>query len=76
MERRTVLKTLVGLPLFAVSGCTAAVVQPAAVLPARWARPGETAWPSRAEWAALGESVGGRLVQVQSAFAAAIDQLG
>ncbi len=71
MERRTVLKALAGLPLFAVSGCTAAaVVKPtAAVPPARWARPGEPGWPSPAEWAALGESVGGRLVPVQSAFA-------
>jgi len=69
MERRTVLKALAGLPLFAVSGCTAAVVQPDAVVrPARWARPGEPGWPSPAEWAALGESVGGRLVQVHSAF--------
>jgi FAD/FMN-containing dehydrogenase len=69
MERRTVLKALAGLPLFAVSGCTAAVVPPAAVVrPARWARPGEPGWPSPAEWAALGESVGGRLVQVHSAF--------
>lgn len=72
MERRTVLKALVGLPLaswFSVSGCTAADVQPAAVvLPARWVRPGEPGWPSPAQWAALGESVGGRLVQVRSAF--------
>ena len=72
MERRTVLKALVGLPLaswFSVSGCTAADVRPAAVvLPARWVRPGEPGWPSPAQWAALGESVGGRLVQVRSAF--------
>ena len=72
MERRTVLKALVGLPLaswFSVSGCTAADVQPAAVvLPGRWVRPGEPGWPSPAQWAALGESVGGRLVQVRSAF--------
>jgi FAD/FMN-containing dehydrogenase len=38
------------------------------VRPARWVRPGAPGWPSPAEWAALGESVGGRLVQVQSAF--------
>jgi len=31
-------------------------------------RPGEPGWPSPEEWAALGERVGGRLVQVQSAF--------
>jgi FAD/FMN-containing dehydrogenase len=72
MERRTVLKALAGLPLvswFGVSGCTDAGAQPAAaVLPARWVRPGKPGWPSPAQWAALGESVGGRLVQVQSAF--------
>jgi FAD/FMN-containing dehydrogenase len=32
-------------------------------------RAGEPGWPSPAQWAALGESVGGRLVQVQPAFA-------
>src|SRR5271170_4783433 len=73
MERRTVLKALAGLPLFswfAVSGCTDVGVQAAAVvLPARWVRPGGPGWPSPAQWAALGESVGGRLVKVQSAFA-------
>jgi len=72
MERRTVLKALAGLPLFswfAVSGCTASGVQPAAVvLPTRWVRPGKPGWPSPAQWAALGQSVGGRLVRVQSAF--------
>jgi hypothetical protein len=41
----------------------------AGVRSARWVRPGEPGWPTAAEWAALGESVGGRLVQVESAFA-------
>jgi FAD/FMN-containing dehydrogenase len=66
MERRTALKALAALPLFswlAASGSAAATVRPA-----RWVRPGEPGWPSPAEWAALGESVGGRLVKVQSAF--------
>jgi FAD/FMN-containing dehydrogenase len=66
MQRRTVLKALAALPLFswfAASGSAGAEVQPA-----RWVRPGEPGWPSPAQWAALGESVGGRLVMVQSAF--------
>jgi FAD/FMN-containing dehydrogenase len=72
MERRTLLKALAGLPLLSwlpLSRSAAAVSGSAAVagLP-RWVRPGEPGWPSPAEWTALGESVGGRLVQVQSAF--------
>jgi FAD/FMN-containing dehydrogenase len=66
MERRAVLKALAALPLFswlAASGSAAASVRSA-----RWVQPGEPGWPSPAEWAALNESVGGRLVQVQSAF--------
>jgi FAD/FMN-containing dehydrogenase len=35
----------------------------------RWVRPGEPGWPDAAQWASLGESVGGRLVAVQSPFA-------
>jgi hypothetical protein len=31
-------------------------------------RPGEPGWASPAQWAALSESVGGRLVRVQSPF--------
>ena len=72
MERRTVLKALAGLPL--IAGCSASgggVAQQLALpaLPARWVRPGEPGWPGPAEWAALGDSVGGRLVKVQAPFA-------
>jgi len=67
MQRRTLLKALAALPLF--SWLPAPGSAAAGVRPARWVRPGEPGWPSPAEWAALGESVGGRLVQVQSAFA-------
>jgi FAD/FMN-containing dehydrogenase len=66
MERRTVLKALAALPLF--SWLAASGSATAGVRSARWVRPGEPGWPSPAEWAALNESVGGRLVQVQSAF--------
>jgi FAD/FMN-containing dehydrogenase len=65
MQRRTFLKALAGLPLFSRFATSAGGI---AVRPARWVRPGEPGWPSPAEWTALGESVGGRLVQVQSAF--------
>jgi len=66
MERRMVLKALAGLPLiarFATSGGAGARRPP------RWVRPGEPGWPDPAEWAALRESVGGRLVAVQPPFA-------
>jgi FAD/FMN-containing dehydrogenase len=65
MQRRMFLKALAVLPLFS---CSATSAGDMAVRPAQWVRPGEPGWPSPAEWAALGESVGGRLVQVQSAF--------
>ena len=65
MQRRTLLKAAAVLPLFSRF---AALAPRVAALPARTVRPGEPGWPSPAEWAALGESVGGRLVQVQSAF--------
>ena len=65
MQRRTLLKAAAVLPLFSrFAGLTPRV----AALAARTVRPGEPGWPSPAEWAALNESVGGRLVQVQSAF--------
>jgi FAD/FMN-containing dehydrogenase len=66
MQRRTLLKALAALPLF--SWLSASGAAAAGVRSARWVRPGEPDWPSPAEWAALGESVGGRLVKVQSAF--------
>ncbi len=71
MERRTVLKVMAGLPLAGlplISGCTTSGRGVAAppVLPVRSGGPG---WPDPAEWAALGERVGGRLVTVQSPFA-------
>jgi hypothetical protein len=73
MHRRTFVKALAGLPLlsrFATSAGGIAARPPRWVVrPPRWVRPGEPGWPSPAQWGALGESVGGRLVRVQSAFA-------
>jgi FAD/FMN-containing dehydrogenase len=65
MERRTLLKALVALPL--LSRFATFAPKDAA---ARWVRPGEPGWPSPAEWQALSESVGGRLVAVQPPLAA------
>jgi FAD/FMN-containing dehydrogenase len=65
MQRRTLLKAAAVLPLF--SRFTALAPRDAGQA-ARTVRPGEPGWPSPAEWAALRESVGGRLVQVQSAL--------
>ena len=66
MQRRVFLKSLAAMPLLSRFTASGGGV---AVRPARWVRPGEPGWPSPAEWAALGQSVGGRLVQVQPAFA-------
>jgi FAD/FMN-containing dehydrogenase len=67
MDRRTLLKAAAALPLLArFPGVAPATGVPPQV--AQAVRPGEPGWPSPAQWAALGESVGGRLVQVQSAF--------
>jgi FAD/FMN-containing dehydrogenase len=66
VQRRLFLKALAALPLLSRLVTSTGGVP---VRPARWVRPGEPGWPSPAQWAALGDSVGGRLVQVQSAFA-------
>jgi FAD/FMN-containing dehydrogenase len=71
MQRRTLLKAMAALPLAARFG---AFRTPIAAWPvqagrqAQWVRPGEPGWPSPAQWSALRDSVGGRLVPVQSAF--------
>jgi FAD/FMN-containing dehydrogenase len=73
MQRRTLVKAMAALPLaarFAASRGGMAVRPAQSVRPPRWVRPGEPGWPSPAQWAALGESVGGRLVKVTSAFTA------
>jgi hypothetical protein len=72
VDRRTVLKALAGSPLAGlplISGCTMSG-RGVAARPVLHVRPGEPGWPDPAEWAALGESVGGRLVKVQFPFAA------
>ena len=66
MQRRTLLKAAAVLPLVS---CSAAPARAAAVQAVRSVRPGEPGWPDPAEWAKLGQSVGGRLVKVNSPFA-------
>ncbi|HUA28815.1 MAG TPA: FAD-dependent oxidoreductase [Streptosporangiaceae bacterium] len=70
MQRRTLLGALAMLPLvsrFAAAACgVAGPGQPGS--PIRRVRPGEPGWPGPAEWAKLANSVGGRLVKVDSPF--------
>ena len=66
MQRRTLLKAAAVLPLVS---CSAAPARAVAVQAVRSVRPGEPGWPDPAEWAKLGQSVGGRLVKVNSPFA-------
>jgi FAD/FMN-containing dehydrogenase len=66
MRRRTLLKSLAGLPLLswlAVPGPAAADVQQA-----RWVVPSGPGWPTPAQWERLNGNVGGRLVKVTPAF--------
>jgi FAD/FMN-containing dehydrogenase len=67
MLRRSLLQGAAALP-FAV-GAAASVVASAAP-PLRRVRPGDPDWPDAADWAALDKAVAGRLIKVNSPFAA------
>jgi FAD binding domain/Berberine and berberine like len=67
VQRRVFLKGLAGLPLVSRFAAPARGV---AVPPVRPVRTGEPGWPDPADWAKLRNSVGGRLVKVESPFAA------
>jgi FAD/FMN-containing dehydrogenase len=67
MHRRTFLKGLAVFPLWP-RFVASALADAARSL--RRVRPGEPGWPNPAEWARLRRAVGGRLVKVQSPFAA------
>ena len=67
MQRRTFLKGLAVFPLWP-RFVASALADAARSL--RRVRPGEPGWPNPAEWARLRRAVGGRLVKVQSPFAA------
>ncbi|HLN11588.1 MAG TPA: FAD-binding oxidoreductase [bacterium] len=69
MNRRGLLQRAGALPLLALlNPFRAALVRPAAVVPR--VRPSDRAWPSPAQWGTLNRDVGGRLISVQSPFAA------
>jgi FAD/FMN-containing dehydrogenase len=63
MNRRTLLTLAGGLPLM-----TTAHAQDAPRF--RRVRPGDTGWPTAAQWSALDSRVGGQLIAVQSPFEA------
>lgn len=60
MHRRHLMKLAGGLPLMSTAPLTAHAQS------FRRVRPGEPGWPSAAQWQALGERVGGQLIQVRS----------
>ncbi len=70
MQRRVFLKGLAGVAGLPLVSRFAAPAGGAGVQPARRVRPGGPGWPGPAEWAKLRHSVGGRLVRVESPFAA------
>jgi FAD/FMN-containing dehydrogenase len=70
VHRRVFLKGVAGVAGLPLVSRFAAPAGGVAVPPVRRVRPGEPGWPGPAEWAKLRNSVGGRLVQVESPFAA------
>src|SRR5262245_845983 len=70
VHRRVFLKGVAGLAGLPLVSRLAAPAGGVAVPPAGGVRPGEPGWPGAAEWAKLREAVGGRLVPVESPFAA------
>ena len=67
MKRRQLLSAVTTLPLLAGSPA------PASAAPRRSrVRPGDEAWPSAADWAALDQAVGGRLFPVRSPLNACV----
>ena len=74
MNRRDLLKAALALPLLALTlsparNLLAATRRSVARLLGR-VRPGDAAWPTPATWEALKHQVGGRLLKLQSPFAA------
>jgi len=70
MLRRSLLQGVAALPL---TPCFNAAVSAFAAQPRARVRPGDSEWPGPIQWAALGKSVGGRLIKVESPFAACIE---
>jgi len=70
VQRRVFLKGVAGVAGLPLVSRFAAPARGVAGQPVRRVRPGEPGWPGPAEWAKLRNDVGGRLVQVESPFAA------
>ncbi len=74
MNRRTLLKWMAGMPLFATLlsdlPASAQVGGAAAGKLFRRVRPGDPGWPSAAEWEGLNQQVGGQLRQLADPLAA------
>jgi len=65
MHRRNLLKSVAALPLLAL-GRSPPARSTAAATPLRRVRPGDSAWPSAADWQKLNDAVGGALLPVQA----------
>jgi FAD/FMN-containing dehydrogenase len=73
MDRRTLLKLVATSSLLSAGLPPPSSANPASTQtgPTKWrVRPGDPDWPSPAEWNRLKESVGGRLINVESPLAA------
>jgi hypothetical protein len=70
VQRRVFVKGVAGLAGLPLVSRLAAPAGGVAVRPAGGVRTGAPGWPGPAEWAKLRQSVGGRLVKVDSPFAA------
>jgi FAD/FMN-containing dehydrogenase len=68
MLRRNLLKAAAAAPLLGLVGSGSAL----AATRRRRVRPGEAGWPDAAQWEALGQAVGGRLLKVSSPLTACV----
>jgi len=67
MQRRRLLESVASLPLLALAAGLGAR-RGAAAVPQRRVRPGESGWPTAADWRKLDEAVGGNLMEVRALF--------
>src|SRR6266511_4195213 len=73
MNRRRFLKSTAAIPLLPIAAAralTSSAEGAAARAPARRVRPGDTSWPSEADWNKLRQTLEGRLIKVESPLAA------
>jgi FAD/FMN-containing dehydrogenase len=67
MQRRRLLKSVASLPLLALPAGLG-TRRGAAAVPQQRVRPGESGWPTAADWRKLDEAVGGNLMEVRALF--------